>query len=239
MRPRRPIHRAGGWSLVLLLPGLLLLLPGGATPAAAHHVGAYTPRDNEVSANFKQLKFAMEAGKLDVALRLFETGAVRREMRAQAARLPAGLEASVAASLRAQDRAEAERGLVVFFAATGRDLALEALRQVTDASVPVEVRAAAGQRFLEAIWRYYNLVDFAVSRHDPRAAVAVRLAFDEAESYVKGTAAPAAVNPCAGPKPVARGTEPPRPERLRDPLRRIAEALAGIVETSSPNRRPS
>ena len=30
-----------------------------AAPAAGHHVGAYVPRDNEVSANFKQLKFSI------------------------------------------------------------------------------------------------------------------------------------------------------------------------------------
>ena len=48
---------------------LAIAVAGG--PAAAHHVGVYVPRDNEVSANFKQIKFALQARKLDVALRLF------------------------------------------------------------------------------------------------------------------------------------------------------------------------
>ena len=46
-------------------------------PIAAHHVGTYVPSDNEISANFKQIKFSIQAGKFDVARRLFETGAVR------------------------------------------------------------------------------------------------------------------------------------------------------------------
>src|SRR2546425_7226480 len=33
-----------------------------------------------------------------------------------------------------------------------------------------------GARFLEAIWRYYNLVDFAVAQRDDTTSVAIRLA---------------------------------------------------------------
>ncbi|MGH7386811.1 MAG: hypothetical protein ACREKG_16645, partial [Candidatus Rokuibacteriota bacterium] len=73
-----------GW---LALTLVLLAAP----PAAGHHVGAYVPRDNELSANFKQIKFSIQARKFDVAARLFETGAIRDAMRAQAGRLPAGL----------------------------------------------------------------------------------------------------------------------------------------------------
>ena len=70
---------------------------------------------------------------------------------------------------------------------------------------------------LEAIWRYYNLVDFAVSQRDPTAATAVRLAFEEAEGYVKAPT--------------------PSPERMRPPLVRIARVLAGVIEASSPSAR--
>jgi hypothetical protein len=188
-------------------------LPG---VAAGHHVGTYTPRDNPVSANFKQIKFSIQARKFDVALRLFETGALRREMRAQASRLPAGLEASTRAALTAGDARAAEGSLLVFFAALVRDLALEGERQVSDATAPLEVRAAAGRKFLEAIWRYYNLVDFALTQLDTRAAAAVRLAFDEAEGYVQPTAAP-----------------PAPPDRMREPLRRIAQILTRVIDTSS------
>lgn len=198
--------------------GALLLAGATAAPAAAHHVGAYTPRDNEVSANFKQIKLSLQVRKFDVALRLYETGALRRELRTRAAALPAGLDADLLAALRRQDAGQAERGLVVFFAALIRGLAVEAERRVTDAATPVEARAAAGQKFLEAIWRYYNLIDFAVSQRDPKASAAVRLAFDEAEGYVRAGAVPA-------------------PDRLRDPLARIARILTDVIEASSTSAR--
>ena len=148
------------------------------------------PRDNEVSANFKQIKFSIQARKFDVAARLFETGAIRAEMRAPRGPLPAGLEEATRAALAAGDGPRAERGLMVFFAALIRDLALEADRRLADTREPAPARAATGQKFLEAIWRYYNLVDFAVGQYDPKAAVAVRLAFDEAEGCREGPGGP-------------------------------------------------
>src|SRR5262245_9809576 len=100
---------------------LALALTSGASMAAtraqAHHVGAYVPRDNDVSANFKQIKFAAQAGKFPVALKLYETGALRRELVKQAATLPAGLDASIEGALRAADGRAAEAGLMIFFAA--------------------------------------------------------------------------------------------------------------------------
>lgn len=213
-----------------------LVLASWPTISLAHHLGSYTPRDNEISVNFKQLKFAIQAGKFDVAERLFEAGAVRKEMLAMAARLPPELERGVAGSLRGRKGAEAERGLVIFLAALTRDLALEAERQVGDLSVATEVRAAAGRKFLEAIWRYYNLVDFAISQYDPKAAVAVRLAFDEAEGLAKSPATPVAANAGSGSRPVARGTDGQGPERLRRPLARIAQALGGVIDSTTSRR---
>ena len=186
-----------------------------ALPAAAHHVGAYTPRDNEISTNFKQLKFSLEARKFEVALRLYDEGALRKELRARAGRLPRGLDDDVRAALRRGDAPDAERGLMVFVVALARDLALEADRQL--AAAPADARAVIGRKFLEAIWRYYNLVDFLVTQRNARAATTVRLAFDEAEGYVK--------------------TTPPVPERLSEPLRRIVHALTGVIEASSPSAR--
>ncbi len=209
------------------------LVAVAAAPAAAHHVGTYVPRDNEISANFKQIKFALQAGKFDVALRLFERGAIRAEMRARAGQLPAGLAEDTRAALAAGDASRAERSLMVFFAALVRDLALEADRRLAEAGQPVEARAAAGQKFLEAIWRYYNLVDFAVSQHDPKAAVAVRLAFDEAETAAQGAAAGGGPVPSEPNRLPARPVATPDPEKMREPLRRIAQTLSGVIETSS------
>lgn len=189
---------------------LIALVVAGAGSARAHHVGAYVPRDNDVSANFKQLKFSLQARKFEVATRLFETGALKRELRARAARLPAGLETRIHEALRAHDARTAETGLMIFFAALIRELALEADRQLAESKAPATARVAGANKFLEAIWRYYNLVDFAVSERDPKAATAVRLAFDDAEGAAKAT--------------------PPAPDRMRAPLQRIVTALTRVME---------
>lgn len=196
----------------------LALLFAVAPPAGAHHVGAYTPRDNEITTNFKQVKFSLQAGKFDVALRLFEQGALRAAMRQKAADLPPGLEAGTRAALQAKDVPEVERRLMIFFAALARDLAIEGDRQLSVPTLTPPARAAMGQRFLEAMWRYYNLVDFAVSSRDSRTSTAVRLAFDEAEGDAKTTSAPEA-------------------NRSRQPFRRIAQILSHLIDTSSPSPR--
>jgi hypothetical protein len=196
----------------------LVLLLAVASPAGAHHVGVYTPRDNEITTNFKQVKFSMQARKFDVALRLFEQGALRAAMRQKAATLPPGLEAGTRAALQAQDAPEVERRLMIFFAALARELAIEGDRQLGDPKLSPPARAALGQRFLEAMWRYYNLVDFAVSSRDSKTSTAVRLAFDEAEGDAKATSAPEA-------------------DRLRQPLRRIAQILSNLIDASSPSPR--
>jgi len=196
---------------VIGLAGARLAVALATAPAAAHHTGVYTPRDNAVTTNFKQVKFSVEAGKFDVARRLFEAGPLRAEMRARAAALPAGLEARTRAALEAGDAAEVERGLMVFFCALGRDLAREADRLLAAGAAP----AATASRFLEAIWRYYNLVDFAVGRRDARASVAMRLAYDDAEPVARAAAtAPAGVSAA----------------RVRESFQRIAAILAGLVE---------
>ncbi|MEX2145786.1 MAG: hypothetical protein WED01_02090 [Candidatus Rokuibacteriota bacterium] len=192
----------------------LLLLLALATPAFAHHVGAYTPRDNEITTNFKEIKFSVQARKFDVALRLFDEGALRTALREKAATLPAGLEGGTRAALQAGDAAEVERHLMIFFAALTRELALEADRQLAAPGLSRPARAATAERFLEAMWRYYNLVDFAVASRDNKSSTAVRLAFDEAEGYAKTTSASEA-------------------DKLRDPLRRIAQLLSTLIDTSS------
>jgi hypothetical protein len=202
VRRRRPLAAA--------LLGAAVAL---AAPAAAHHTGVYTPKDNAVTTNFKQIKFSVQARKFDVARRLFDEGPLRAEMAARAGALPVGLQARTRAALEAGDAVETERGLMVFFCALGRDLATEARRQVEAGAPP----AATGGKFLEAIWRYYNLVDFAVGRHDAKASVAMRLAYDDAEALVRSaTTAPAAVS---APKVGAS-------------FGRIAGILAGVVEAA-------
>jgi hypothetical protein len=215
---------------------LAIAVAGG--PAAAHHVGVYVPRDNEVSANFKQIKFALQARKFDVALRLFDNGALRAEMRARAADLPAGLEAATRGAIAAGDAPATERWLMVFFAALARDLAREADRRLADTGESAEARGASGRKFLEAITRYYSLIDFAVTQHDSRTGVAVRLALDDAEGYAKGFGAP----PAGVPGSTLKGTtgQPvatPDPAKMREALQRIAQTLSRLIETSSASTR--
>src|SRR5438874_806763 len=113
---------------------LAVIVTAVASPVAAHHVGAYVPRDNAVTTNFKQLKFSVQAKKFDVALQLFESGALRAEMRANTTTLPVGLEDGTRAALKAGDGAEVERRLMLFFAALARDLAREADRHLAAAT---------------------------------------------------------------------------------------------------------
>jgi len=210
---------------VSLVPTILTALVVTATtiaPASAHHVGAYVPKDNAVTTNFKQVKFSVQASKFDVALRLFEAGPLRAEMRAHAVTLPAGLEDGTRAALTAGDGPEVERRLMIFFAALVRDLALEADHQLARPDSTAETRVDTGRKFLEAIWRYYNLVDFAVATRDNKASVAVRLAFDEAETYVK---------------PATGGAAPADPAGLRKPLQRIAQVLSTLIDASSTTPR--
>jgi hypothetical protein len=196
----------------------LLLGLGLVTPALGHHVGSYTPKDNEISTNFKQLKFSIQANRFDVARRLYDGGALRRELQSQAGRVPRGLDDAIRSALQTGDGRAAEGGLMVFFAALIRDLALEADRQVSDPGAPTAARAAAGRKFLDAIWRYYNLIDFAVSQRDPKASTAMRLAFEEAEDGVK-----------PGPAPDL--------DKARPPLQRMARILSDVIEASSPSAR--
>ena len=185
---------------------IILIVALAAAPAAAHHTGVYTPKDNAITTNFKAIKFSVQGGKFDVARRLFDEGALRKEMKARAAALPPGLEARTQTALATGDAPGVERALMIFFASLARDLALEGDRQLgggADAAV-------AGPRFLEAIWRYYNLVDFAVGQRDAKASVAMRLAYDDAEGATK----PGAVDRT----------------RLREALKRMAQILGGVVE---------
>jgi hypothetical protein len=209
-------------AVALVACGVALVSAWPVTRAAAHHVGAYTLRDNEVSASFKQIKFSIQARKFDVALRLFDAGALRKEMQARAARLPAGLEASTRAALQAGDAKAAELDLALFFAALARDLAREADRTLAGAAASDGARATAGAKFLEAIWRYYSLVDFAISERDSRTAVAVRLSFEDAEGYAKAAGRPA-----------------PDPRKMRAPLQRLARILDDFIRSATPKRRDS
>src|SRR5262245_16678267 len=218
-------------ALVMTLLVSVLVVDGGRS-AIGHHVGVYTPRDNDVSVNFKQIKFSIQAGKFDVAQRLFEEGAIRKEMKQRSATLPSELEASTRAAMKRGDTSGVEAALAVLFAALARDLAHEAEAKLAQPGASAEVQTAAAGRFLEAIWRYWNLVDFVIGQRDAKAAASMRLAFEEAEGATKTTTAPVALNPCAGPKPAGgRAVSRLDPAGARAAFTRVREILSGIVET--------
>jgi len=114
---------------------------------------------------------------------------------------------------------------------------LDDCARLADAREPAQARVTTGLKLLEAIWRYYNLVDFNVGQYDPKAAVTVRLAFDEAEGYAQGSPVPAA-NPAGNNvapesrRVPARPLAAPAPEQMREPIQRIARTLSGLIETS-------
>ncbi|MGH9049470.1 MAG: hypothetical protein ACRDY4_07070 [Acidimicrobiia bacterium] len=215
--------------------------------SAAHHVGTFVPKDSEVSANFKQIKFSIQAGKFDVALRLFDEGAIHAEMEKIETRLPAGLEDGLRAALKAKDVQGAEVRLMIFMVFVARDLAREAARRLADDTTAPSIRLPQAAKLLEAVWRYHNLVDFVLYQRDVKAALAMRLAFDDAESAVGGGGSdPMKVGgtPAPGSSGVTRtDLKPPggAPKsaanlvRAKDALRRMTEILTRVIEQPVPS----
>ena len=173
----------------------------GICLAAAGALLAQEPSGPEL---YEQGRRAEKKGRMAEAYLLYSQAAAlepnRREfwLRSQAVKTRAALQAREAAGV--------EHGLMVFFIALAQDLARQADRQL--AAAPT-APAATAQRFLEAIWRYYNLVDFAVGQRHPATSTAMRLAYDDAESTLR--ASPAADS-----------------ARLRTTFQRIAQILSQV-----------
>ena len=92
------------WVVVVVL----LLAAGVAGPADAHHVGVFIPKDNDVTKNVKEIRFAAEAGRYDLARKLFDDGIVHATMEKQEKSLPRGLEDGLRAALQRGDLPGAE-----------------------------------------------------------------------------------------------------------------------------------
>jgi hypothetical protein len=189
----------------------VLLGVSALAPAAAHHVGVFTPRDDDITKNFKEIKFASQAGRFDVALRLFDEGVVHATMERFEKQLPAGLEDGLRAALKTKSLPGVELRLALFLAFMTRERVRSADAKLQEPGVEPEQRREQARKILTAAWRYYNLADFVFSRQNPKAAVALRMAFEDAQSYLGGTLAdpmwaPGA-NPCS-PRPVKTGVGP-------------------------------
>ena len=164
----------------------LLLGQGLATVASAHHVGVFVPKDDNITKNFKEIKFAAQARRFDLALKLFDDGIVHATMEKNERRLPRGLEDGLRAVLRGRDVAGAELRLAIFLVFMTRERLGEALNRVRAPEIPPGRRREQARKLVNGAWRYYNLVDFAVTAHDPKAGVALRIGFEDALTFLGG-----------------------------------------------------
>ncbi len=153
-------------------------------PAGAHHVGVFTPKDDDITKNFKDIKFASQAGRFDVALKLFDEGAIHVTMEKFEKALPPGLEDDLRAALKAKNLSGVELRLALFLAFMTQERTRGALERLRVESSPFEQQRQQALKLLSAAWRYYNLADFVISRQDPKASVALRTAFEDATTYL-------------------------------------------------------
>lgn len=170
-----------------LLSGAALLV-GSAGLAGAHHVGVFTPKDTDITLNFKQIKASAQAGRFDVAVRLFDDGILHDTMEKYEKALPAGLEDGLRAALKAKDLPGAELRLSIFLAFLTRERIRDAVMKVKleDAGTSREQRWEQVRKVLNAAWRYYNLADFVIMQQNAKASVALRMAFEDAQTYLGG-----------------------------------------------------
>jgi hypothetical protein len=163
---------------------VLAIVLGVMAPAAAHHVGVFVPKDDDVTKNFKDIKFAVEAGRFDLALRLFDDGVIHATMEKEEKRLPRALEDGLRAALRRKDVPAVEVRLAVFLVFMTRERLAFALERLRRADLVPERRREHARRVLDAAWRYYNLADFAVVSRDATISAALRLGFEDAYTYI-------------------------------------------------------
>jgi hypothetical protein len=174
---------------------------GSLSAAHAHHVGVFTPKDDSITKNFKDIKFASQAGRFEVALRLFDDGAVHATMEKFDQALPPGLEDGLRAALKAQNLPGAELRLALFLAFMTRDRIRSAVEKLEDQRLEPEQRRDQARKLVNAAWRYYNLADFVISRQDPKASVILRTSFEDAQTSLASKLAGAVGT---------AGTTPPR-----------------------------
>lgn len=224
-----------------LAVALALLSLGGVMPATAHHVGTFIPKDDDITKNVKDIRAATAAGRFDLAVRLFDDGIVHGTMEKQEKRLPRGLEDGLRAALRRGNLPGVDLRLAIFLAFLTDERLADALARLAAADVPAERRRDQARKLINAAWRYYNLADFVVSAQDARTGVALRMGFEDAQTFLGGMmvdpmwAAAAKRNPT--PPDEARAGEVIR--SMRGTLRRFVAAAAALAATGgTPNFLP-
>lgn len=180
----------------------LVVCVGSLSVANAHHVGVFTPKDDSITKNFKDIKFASQAGRFDVALTLFDDGVVHETMEKFEKALPPGLEDGLRTALKGQNLPGVELRLALFLAFMTGDRIRSAMEKLEDQRLEPEQRREQARKLVNAAWRYYNLADFVISRQDPKASVILRTSFEDAQTFLGSTLAgadgTAAVTPQRG-----------------------------------------
>jgi hypothetical protein len=164
----------------------LILLAGIAAPADAHHVGVFIPKDDDLTKNLKEIRFAAQAGRPELAVKLFDDGIVHATMEKQEKRLPRGLEDGLRAALQRQDLPGAELRLAIFLAFLTQERLGEAKTRLGRSDLAPERRREHGRKLITAAWRYYNLADFVISAQSPKAGAGLRMGFEDAQTYLGG-----------------------------------------------------
>lgn len=214
---------------------LLLGMALGPGPALAHHVGVFVPKDTDITLNFKQIKASAQAGRFDVALRLFDAGILHGTMEKHEKSLPPGLEDGLRASLKVNDLPGAELRLSIFLAYLTRERIRDAVARLRDSGMAPAERREQARKILNGAWRYYNLADFVISQQNAKASVALRMAFEDSQTSLGGMMVDpmwaARSNPCS-PRP-AKNAEPagPNPGPVGPDERKALEALERMERT--------
>ncbi len=164
----------------------LILFAAISDPAAAHHVGAFIPKDDDVTRNLKEIRFAAEAGRPVLAVKLFDEGIVHTTMEKEETRLPRGLEDGLRAALHRQDRPGTELRLAIFLAFLTRERLSDARARIHRPDLRPERRREQARKLINAAWRYYNLADFVITAQQARTGVALRMGFEDAQTYLGG-----------------------------------------------------
>ncbi len=170
----------------LLIAVTLTLLPA---PAGAHHLGVIVPRDDEVTVVFKRVRGLLKEGRFDLAARECDATPLGRRLDEVSRRAPPDVRAEVRAALARRDAPGTELALARFFLVVLRGLLGEARARVNDAGRDERAKADQALKLLAAGWRYYNLVDYTLYQRDVKAALRIRLAFEDAEFALGGSKA--------------------------------------------------
>jgi hypothetical protein len=163
-----------------------------AAPLEAHHLGAIVPRDDEVTVAYKRVRGLLKEGRFDLAARECEGTPLGLRLAEASRGGPPDVRGEVMDALARRDAPGTERALLRFFLVVVRNLGGEALRRVNDPGLAQRAQAEQALKLLAAGWRYYNLVDYTLYQRDVKAALRVRLAFEDAEFALGGSRAPQA-----------------------------------------------